>query len=77
MIPNDQHPKNFTPRWSEEEQRLLRLMAEIRLEVAECTNPRQLVSLALQYNILTAHCVALHIFHAPSNLEEIEEVKTS
>ena len=78
MIPDDRRliSDRRTPatRWSPEEVRILRVIADIQLDLSECTTQEERDALYLRLREATAQCVRLAILPDSSNLEE-EEIK--
>ena len=77
MIADDRRciPDRRTPttRWSPEETRILRLIADIQLDLSECTSQEERDALFLELREATAQCTQLANFSTPSNLEEEKE----
>ena len=78
MIPTDRRliSDRRTPatRWSPEEVRILRAIADIQLDLSECTTQEERDALYLELQKATAQCISLAILPFSSNLEE-EEIK--
>jgi hypothetical protein len=77
MIPDDRRllPDRRTPttRWSPEETQILRLIADIQLDLSECTTQEERDALYLELREATAQCVQLVNMPISSNLEEKKE----
>ena len=62
-----------TTRWSPEETRILRLIADIQLDLSECTSQEERDALYLELREATAQCVQLVKLPISSKLEEKKE----
>jgi len=81
MIADDRRhiPDRRTPttHWSPEEVRILRLIADIQLDLSECTTQEERDALYLELREATAQCTQLVNMPTSSNLEEKEGVKNT